>query len=164
MKIPAGIASGQRLRLQGEGEAGARGGPAGDLYVVIFVQDDARFTRDGNDLHHQADVPFTTLALGGEIVVPGIEGTHAVKVPEGTTTGTTFRVRGKGMPDVSGRGKGDLLVTVRGTTPKPPDAGPAPAARAARRHALTPSDRRRGQGPVRQGEGHLWLNRGAGRR
>jgi molecular chaperone DnaJ len=117
VKIPAGIASGQRLRLQGEGESGARGGPAGDLYVVIFVQDDERFQRDGNDLLHHADVPFTTLALGGDLVVPGIEGTHAVKVPEGTATGTTFRVRGKGMPDVSGRGKGDLLVTVRGTTP-----------------------------------------------
>jgi len=117
VKIPAGIASGQRLRLQGEGEAGGRGGPAGDLYVVIFVQDDARFTRDGNDLLHQADVPFTTLALGGDIAVPGIEGIHSVKVPEGTATGATFRLRGKGMPDVSGRGKGDLLVTVRGTTP-----------------------------------------------
>jgi molecular chaperone DnaJ len=117
VKIPAGIASGQRLRLQGEGESGARGGPAGDLYVVIFVQEDERFQRDGNDLLHAADVPFTTLALGGDVVVPGIEGTHSVKVPEGTATGTTFRVRGKGMPDVSGRGKGDLLVTVRGTTP-----------------------------------------------
>ncbi len=118
VKIPAGIASGQRLRLQGEGEGGARGGPAGDLYVVVFVQDDERFTRDGNDLHHQADVPFPTLALGGEVIVPGIlDATHTVKVPEGTATGTTFRVRGKGMPDVSGRGKGDLLVTVRGTTP-----------------------------------------------
>jgi molecular chaperone DnaJ len=117
VKIPAGIASGQRLRLQGEGEAGARGGPAGDLYVVIFVQDDERFTRDGNDLLHQSAVPFTTLALGGDVAVPGIDGTHSVKVPEGTATGTTFRLRGKGMPDVSGRGKGDLLVTVRGTTP-----------------------------------------------
>jgi molecular chaperone DnaJ len=117
VKIPAGIASGQRLRLQGEGEAGVRGGPPGDLYVVIFVQEDERFTRDGNDLHHLADVPFPVLALGGEIVVPGIDGTHPVKVPEGTATGTTFRVRGKGMSDVSGRGKGDLLVTVRGTTP-----------------------------------------------
>jgi molecular chaperone DnaJ len=117
VKIPAGIASGQRLRLQGEGEAGMRGGPSGDLYVVIYVQEDARFVRDGNDLLHQVDVPFTTLALGGDIEVPGVEGTHGVRVPEGTATGTVFRVRGKGMPDVSGRGKGDLLVTVRGTTP-----------------------------------------------
>lgn len=117
VKIPAGIASGQRLRLQGEGEGGLRGGPAGDLYVVIFVQDDERFTRDGNDLHAAADVWFTTLALGGDIEVPGIDGTHPLSIPAGTATGTTFRLRGKGMPDVSGRGKGDLLVTVRGSTP-----------------------------------------------
>ena len=118
VKIPAGIASGQRLRLTGEGEGGMRGGPPGDLYVVIFVQDDARFTRDGNDLHSEIDVWFTTLALGGEVPAPGIDDTHPVKIPEGTTTGTVFRLRGKGMPDVSGRGKGDLMVTVRGVTPK----------------------------------------------
>ncbi|MEZ5290446.1 MAG: molecular chaperone DnaJ [Vicinamibacterales bacterium] len=120
VKIPAGIASGQRLRLQGEGEGGLRGGPPGDLYVVIFVQEDERFTRDGNDLHCQADVWFTTLALGGDIPVAGIEDTHSVRIPEGTATGTMFRLKGKGMPDVSGRGKGDLLVTVRGTTPRHP--------------------------------------------
>ncbi|MGE0814781.1 MAG: molecular chaperone DnaJ [Vicinamibacterales bacterium] len=120
VKIPAGIASGQRLRLQGEGEGGVRGGPPGDLYVVIFVQEDERFTRDGNDLHCQADVWFTTLALGGDIPVAGIEDSHSVRIPEGTATGTMFRLKGKGMPDVSGRGKGDLLVTVRGTTPRHP--------------------------------------------
>ncbi len=118
VKIPPGIASGQRLRLQGEGEGGSRGGPAGDLYVVIFVQEDERFSRDGNDLHTEAAVPFTTLALGGEITVPGIDSTHTVTVPEGSATGTVLRLRSKGMPDVSGRGKGDLLVTVRGTTPR----------------------------------------------
>ena len=117
VKIPAGIASGQRLRLTGEGEGGMRGGPSGDLYVVIFVQDDERFTRDGNDLHAAVDVWFTTLALGGEISVPGIDGAHPLKVPEGTATGSVFCLKGKGMPDVSGRGKGDLLITVRGTTP-----------------------------------------------
>ncbi len=118
VKIPAGIASGQRLRLQGEGEGGARGGPAGDLYVVIFVQEDERFARDGNDLHAESEVPFTTLALGGEISVPGIDDPHPLTVPEGTATGTMFRLKGKGMPDVSGRGKGDLLITVKGTTPR----------------------------------------------
>lgn len=117
VKIPAGIATGQRLRLQGEGEGGLRGGPAGDLYVVIFVQEDERFARDGNDLHTTADVWFTTLALGGDIDVPGIDSAHPLSIPEGTSTGTMFRLRGKGMPDVSGRGKGDLLVTVRGSTP-----------------------------------------------
>ena len=116
--IPAGISSGQRLRLQGEGEGGTRSGPAGDLYVVIFVQEDERFTRDGNDLHAEADVPFTTLALGGEIAVPGIDDPHPLTIPEGSATGSTFRLKNKGMPDVSGRGKGDLMVTVRGTTPR----------------------------------------------
>ena len=118
VKIPPGISSGQRLRLQGEGEAGTRGGPAGDLYVVIFVQEDERFTRDGNDLHVDAEVPFTTLALGGEITVPGIDDPHPLTIPQGSATGSTFRLKHKGMPDVSGRGKGDLMVTVRGTTPR----------------------------------------------
>ena len=118
VKIPPGISSGQRLRLQGEGEGGARGGPAGDLYVVIFVQDDERFTRDGNDLHTETEVAFTTLALGGEIAVPGIDDPHRLTIPEGTATATIFRLKGKGMPDVSGRGKGDLLITVKGTTPR----------------------------------------------
>ncbi len=118
VKIPPGISSGQRLRLQGEGEGGTRGGPAGDLYVVIFVQEDERFTRDGNDLQVEADVPFTTLALGGEISVPGIDDPHPLTIPEGSATGSTFRLKNKGMPDVSGRGKGDLMVTVRGTTPR----------------------------------------------
>ena len=118
VKIPPGISSGQRLRLQGEGEGGTRGGPAGDLYVVIFVQEDERFTRDGNDLQVEADVPFTTLALGGEIAVPGIDDPHPLTIPEGSATGSTFRLKNKGMPDVSGRGKGDLMVTVRGTTPR----------------------------------------------
>jgi molecular chaperone DnaJ len=118
VKIPAGIATGQRLRLSGEGEAGALGGPPGDLYVVIFVREHEFFRRDGNDLHCTVPLPFTTLALGGEVSVPGIDGEHTVKVPESTQTGSTFRLRGKGLPDVSGRGHGDLLVTVQAMTPK----------------------------------------------
>jgi molecular chaperone DnaJ len=118
VKIPAGIATGQRLRLAGEGEAGSLGGPAGDLYVVIFVREHEFFQRDGNNLHCMVPLPFTTLALGSEIKVPGIDGEETVKIPESTQTGTTFRLRGKGMPDVSGRGRGDLLVTVQATTPK----------------------------------------------
>jgi molecular chaperone DnaJ len=118
VKIPAGIATGQRLRLAGEGEAGTLGGPPGDLYVVIFVREHEFFQRDGNDLHCTLPLPFTTLALGSEIRVPGIDGEETVKIPESTQTGTTFRLRGKGMPDVSGRGRGDLLVTVQATTPK----------------------------------------------
>jgi molecular chaperone DnaJ len=118
VKIPAGIATGQRLRLSGEGEAGALGGPPGDLYVVIIVREHAFFHRDGNDLHCELPVNFPMLALGGDTSVPGIDGPERLKIPEGTATGTTFRLRGKGMPDVSGRGHGDLLITVKAITPK----------------------------------------------
>jgi len=119
VRIPAGIATGQRLRLQGEGEHGTLGGPPGDLFVVIQVQEHPFFRRDGNDVYCEIPVNFTTLALGGEIRVPLVLGeTEPLKVPEGTATGTTFRVRGKGMPDVSGRGKGDLLVTVQVAVPR----------------------------------------------
>ena len=118
VRIPAGIATGQRLRLTGEGEAGPLGGPQGDLYVVIHVQDHPFFQRDGNDLYCEVPLNFTTLALGGEIRVPTLDGDEPFGVPAGTQTGTTFRVRGKGMPDVSGRGHGDLLVTLKVSTPR----------------------------------------------
>lgn len=119
VKIPAGIASGQRLRLMGEGEAGALGGPPGDLYVVVHVGEHAFFHRDGNDLACEIPVNFTTLALGGEIQVPSVFGEReTIKVPEGTRTGEVLRLRGKGLPDVSGRGRGDLLITVQAITPK----------------------------------------------
>ena len=118
VKIPAGIATGQRLRLTGEGEAGTQGGPPGDLYVVIFVQEHEFLQRDGNNLHCTLPLPFTTLALGGEAKISGIDGDEVIKIPENTQTGTMLRIRGKGMPDVSGRGRGDLLITVQATTPK----------------------------------------------
>jgi len=121
ISIPAGIATGQRLRLAGEGEAGANGGPPGDLYVVIHGQDHPFFHREGNDLHCEVPVNFTTLALGGEIRVPTLDGEEPFTIPDGTQTGTTFRMRGKGMPDVadrSGRHRGDLFVTAKVLTPK----------------------------------------------
>jgi molecular chaperone DnaJ len=118
VRIPAGIATDQRLRLSGEGEAGPAGGPPGDLYVVIHVQDHPFFERHGNDLHCEIPLNFPTLALGGEIRIPTLDGDETFDVPEATQSGTMFRVRGKGMPDVSGRGRGDLLVTVKVTTPK----------------------------------------------
>jgi molecular chaperone DnaJ len=118
VKIPAGIASGQQLRLSGEGEAGTAGGPAGHLYVVVHVQEHEFFRRDGLNLFCEIPVNFTTLALGGEIQVPTLDGTEDVKVPEGTQTGTTLRLRGKGMPEVNGRGRGDLFATVQGQTPR----------------------------------------------
>ena len=118
VKIPAGIATGQQLRLQGEGEAGVLGGPAGSLYVVIHVQEHEFFRRDGVNLFCEVPVNFTTLALGGEIDVKTLDGSEKVKVHEGTQTGTTLRLRGKGMPDVNGRGRGDLFATVQVVTPK----------------------------------------------
>jgi molecular chaperone DnaJ len=118
VKIPPGIATGQQLRLQGEGEGGSAGGPAGHLYVVVHVREHQFFRRDGINLFCEIPVNFTTLALGGEIQVPTLDGIETVKVPEGTQTGTTLRLRGKGMPDVNGRGKGDLLATVQVLTPR----------------------------------------------
>jgi molecular chaperone DnaJ len=118
VRVPAGIATGQRLRLSGEGEAGGPGGPPGDLYVVIHVQEHPFFHRDGNDLYCEVPLNFPTLALGGEIRIPTLEGEESFKVPEGTGSGQSFRLRGRGMPDVSGRGRGDLFVTVKVITPK----------------------------------------------
>ena len=118
VRIPAGIATGQRLRLSGEGEAGPGGGPSGDLYVVIHVQEHPFFQRDGNDLYCEIPLNFTTLALGGDITIPTLDGDAPFTIPEATQTGTMFRIRGQGMPDVSGRGKGDLLVTVKVITPQ----------------------------------------------
>jgi molecular chaperone DnaJ len=118
VKIPAGIANGQRLRLHGEGEAGMAGGPPGDLYVFIEVPEHPFFRREGNDLSCEIPLNFTTLALGGSIDVPTLDGHESYKVPEGTQSGSTFRLRNKGMPDVSGRGRGDLFFTVQAVTPK----------------------------------------------
>jgi len=118
VRVPPGIATGQRLRLSGEGEAGGPGGPPGDLYVVIHVQEHPFFHRDGNDLYCEVPLNFPTLALGGEIRIPTLEGEEPFKVPEGTGSGQSFRLRGRGMPDVTGRGRGDLFVTVKVSTPK----------------------------------------------
>jgi molecular chaperone DnaJ len=118
VKIPGGVATGQQLRLQNEGEAGSGGGPAGHLYVVIHVQEHEFFRREGDNLFCEVPVNFTTLALGGEIIVPTLDGTEALKVPHGTQTGTTLRLRDKGMPDVNGRGRGDLFITVQAQTPR----------------------------------------------
>jgi molecular chaperone DnaJ len=119
VKIPAGIATGQRMRLYGEGEHGPGGGPAGDLYVVVQVQEHEFFRRDGNDLYCEIPVNFTTLALGGDILIPALLGEdETLSIPQGTVAGSNFRLRGKGMPDVSGRGRGDLIVSVHVTVPK----------------------------------------------
>ena len=117
VKIPAGIASGQQLRLSGEGEAGSAGGPSGNVYVVVHVREHEFFRRDGLNLFCEIPVNFTTLALGGDIQVPTLDGDENVRVPAGAQTGTTLRLRGRGMPDVNGHGRGDLFATVQVQTP-----------------------------------------------
>jgi len=102
----------------GEGEGGTAGGPAGHLYVVVHVHDHAFFRRDGMNLFCEIPVNFTTVALGGEIQIPTLDGHDKVKIPEGTQTGTTLRLKSKGMPDVNGRGRGDLFATIQVQTPR----------------------------------------------
>lgn len=110
IKIPAGVEDGTRLRSSGQGEGGARGGPAGDLYVVLHVEAHELFEREGRDLFCTVPISFAKSALGGEIKVPTLEGHALLKVPAGTPTGKVFRLKGKGLPEVHGRGIGDLHV------------------------------------------------------
>jgi len=118
VKIPAGIATGQRLRLSGEGEHGLQGGPPGDLYIVVVVAEHPFFTRHDDDLHCELRVPFTTLALGGSVQVPTLEGEESLHVPDGTASGTVLKIKHKGLPNVAGRGHGDLFVSVVAAVPK----------------------------------------------
>ena len=118
VKVPAGISAGQRLRIVGEGEHGFAGGPPGDLYVVVQVAEHPLFRREGDDLNCEVEVPFPTLALGGTVPVPGINEEHAVDIPAGTQAGSAFRLRGKGMPSVTGRGRGDLFVQMKVSVPR----------------------------------------------
>ncbi len=117
IEIPAGVDDGMRVRLAEGGEAGQFGGPAGDLYVVLHVKEHSFFAREGNDLHCVLPVSFAQAALGTELKVPTLDGEHNLKVPEGTQSGTTFRLRAKGVPVLNGRGKGDLFVEVHVQTP-----------------------------------------------
>lgn len=112
LKVPKGVETGSRLRLSGKGESGARGGPAGDLYVIIHVRKHELFERQGDDLYCRVPVPFDVAALGGEIEVPTVDGFAKLKLAPGTETGKTFRLRGKGVPRVNGHGHGDLHAQV----------------------------------------------------
>ena len=117
VKIPAGIATGQRLRLHGEGEHGAGSGPPGDLYVVIHVEEHPFFHREDDDLWCEVPVTYPTLVLGGVISVPTLNGDQRIDIPKSTQPDARFRLRGKGMPHVSGRGHGDLHVSIRVEVP-----------------------------------------------
>ncbi len=118
VRIPAGIASGQQLRLSAEGEHGTAGGPPGDLYVVVHVREHDFFHREGDDLFCELPIQFPTLALGGTVKVPTLNGREELSIPAGTQPGARFRVRGRGMPNVGGRGHGDLHVIARAAVPK----------------------------------------------
>ncbi len=116
VRIPPGVEDGQRIRLAGQGEAGRRGAPSGDLYVVVHVKADRVFTRTGQDLKLTLPVSISELILGATVSVPTLEGSVGVKIPAGTTDGRTLRVRGRGVPKRAG-GAGDLLVTVKVAVP-----------------------------------------------
>lgn len=118
IKIPAGVETGSRLRITGEGEGGINGGPAGDLFVVLHVEEHEIFERQGANLYSAVPISFAQAALGAEIEVKTLDGEENLKVPAGTQTGTVFRLKSKGMPALGGRGKGDLFVAVTLITPK----------------------------------------------
>lgn len=118
IKIPAGVDTGSRLRVNGEGEAGLGGGPSGDLYIVLHVAAHEQFERQGADLYSAVPISFAQAALGAEIEVKTLDGVEKIKVPAGTQTGTVFTIKGKGMPNLGGRGHGDLFVAVTLVTPK----------------------------------------------
>ena len=116
--VPPGVDEGTRIRLSGEGEAGARGAPPGDLYIFLHVKRHALFERDGTTLFARAPVSFTAAALGGALQIPGLDGrTHEVKIPAGIQSGKQLRQRGAGMPVLQGRGHGDLVVQIDVETP-----------------------------------------------
>lgn len=118
VNVPAGIDNGQMLTMRGEGEAGLRGGPSGDLYISINVKPHKLFVRNGSDLHLNMDIPMTVAALGGDIQVPTLNGTVKYHIPEGTQPGTTFRLREQGIVRLNTNQKGDLLVKANVVVPK----------------------------------------------
>lgn len=117
VKVPAGVEDGTRMRYGGKGHAGANGGGPGDLYVVLRVKEHPFFEREGNNLYCAVPVSYAQAALGAEVRIPTLEGEHALKVPEGTQSGTVFKIRNRGVPVLHGHGKGDLYVEVKVVTP-----------------------------------------------
>jgi molecular chaperone DnaJ len=118
VNVPPGVDEGTRIRLSGEGEAGPRGAPAGDLYIFLHVKRHALFEREGTTLFARAPISFTTASLGGALSIPGLDGrTHEIKIPAGIQSGKQLRQRGAGMPVLQGRGNGDLVVQIDVETP-----------------------------------------------
>jgi len=117
LRIPPGVDTGTRLRVAGEGEPGPSGGPAGDLYVVLDVKEHAFFERRGADLYCTIPLSIAQATLGTELQVPGLNGEEKLKIPEGTQSGAVFRIKGRGLADPRGGGKGDLYYHLRVLTP-----------------------------------------------
>ncbi len=117
IKIPAGVDTGSQIRVSGEGEAGTNGGPAGDLFIVIHVKQHKYFKREGNDIFYKLDISFAQATLGDEVEVPTVDGNIKLKIPAGTQTGTSFRMRNKGVPRIRSSGRGDQYVKVTVVTP-----------------------------------------------
>ena len=117
LKIPAGVETGSRLRLRSEGETGEQGGPSGDLYVFLHVEDHDIFVREGDDIVCRVPISFVQAALGATIEVPTLKDTEKIKIPKGTQTGYTFRLKGKGIPHVRGYGRGDQIIEVHVQVP-----------------------------------------------
>lgn len=118
IKIPAGVDTGQQIRVSGQGEPGERGGPPGDLYVVFNVKSHEFFKRDGDDIHCEMPITFPQAALGDEVEVPTLNGKVKLKIPAGTQNATHFRLRGKGVPNVHGMGQGDQHIQIKVVVPK----------------------------------------------
>jgi molecular chaperone DnaJ len=118
VKIPGGIDNSESIRYAGQGEAGEKGGSAGDLYVRVRVAPDKRFKREGYDIYSDTEISFTQAALGAKIGIETVDGKVELKIPEGTQSGTVFRLRDRGVPKLRGRGRGDHLVNVIVRIPK----------------------------------------------
>ncbi len=122
VKVPPGVEEGTRIRYSGEGDAGRSGGPSGDLYVVLSIRAHDFFQREGYDLHCVIPISFPQAALGAEIEIPAIDGAVTLKIPEGTQSGKELRVRGRGVPYLNEKGRGDLIVKRRGADSEEADA------------------------------------------
>jgi len=118
VKIPAGVDENTKLRITGEGEAGEKGGTAGDLYIILHIREHEHFEREGDQINIEIPISFSKAALGGTVKVPNLEGESTLKIPAGTQPGTVFRVKGKGMPRLNGFGKGNQHVTITIEVPK----------------------------------------------
>ena len=117
INVPAGVEDGTRIRYQEEGEAGLNGGPSGDLYVVLHVKEHEFFEREGTTLHCAIPISFPQAALGTELEISTLEGEHKLKIPAGTQSGDELTIKGKGVPVLQGRGRGDLVITIIVQTP-----------------------------------------------